>query len=379
MNKLDQIKTLEEKIADLEYDFKQLGFDLQDNADEIKETEAKIQTPYSVGVNLVMIFISIAITGGGVTFLLKWWISTHFSVFVGLLLLVVTIISLLWDIFAIATSTRKNHNKTIAEYQNKLTTLLNEKEEIIANRYAIKNEINAMKNAINDIKALQKREEEERKRALEEEEKKRREELEVQFQQVINNEKIDRNKLNAIADAGHTNAKIEMAKILIDDYFSDMYTSDEKKQIIKEAQTNIEGINTDKDAELELLSLFSYTMYWCVAGSPTMKENLKRIREIKWNNTLSKKYDSLATKMIQHIVSVIEDDDRRWEERQRARDQENNSYNYSTSIDTDSSSSALCAHYQNGSCKRGRNAYYDNISCGYSECFQSVCPNYQKR
>ncbi len=52
-------------------------------------------------------------------------------------------------------------------------------------------------------------------------------------------------------------------------------------------------------------------------------------------------------------------------------------YNYSTS--NASSDSSLCAYYQNGCCKHGYNSAYNNISCDYSECFQNLCPNYQRR
>lgn len=200
-------------------------------------------------------------------------------------------------------------------------------------------------------------------------EKERQAKLESRFQKVINSEKIDKNQLKVIADAGHTKARVEMANILIDDYFSKMLTKEEKEQLASTVYNYLKGINTENDVEVELLELFSYTMSSCLEGGIFMKSNLKKIRAIKDNNTLSEKYDSLANKMIQHIVSVIDGHDHSG----------GSSINYSYLTKNDDVSSSLCAYYQNGCCKHGYNANYNNISCGYSECFHNVCPNYQKR
>ncbi len=69
----------------------------------------------------------------------------------------------------------------------------------------------------------------EEKKRIKEEEKRKKAELEACFQKVINSKTIDRDKLKLIADSGHANAMIEMAKLLIDDYFLDIYTANEKK------------------------------------------------------------------------------------------------------------------------------------------------------
>ena len=87
-------------------------------------------------------------------------------------------------------------------------------------------------------------------------------------------------------------------------------------------------------------------------------------------------YDELAEKTIKQIVKQIDELERQETEERQTKEESTSYYSYLTNADD--SSSSLCEHYQNGCCKRGDNANY-NISCGYSECFHSVCPNYQKR
>ncbi len=376
MDNKQQLEALEEKIVKLKYDITQFGYDLKDKADEIKSAKSKIPKSYSTVGSLIWICISLTITIAVCFFLFKWWISTAFSALEGFIAFLVAGVALIWDIAVVITSSKGYYNKMLAKHNKQLNSLLEEKEEIISKQYALKKEINTISNDIHNIEQVIKKEEEEKQKKLEEEkqkkleeEKRKKEELEARFKKAINSERIDRKELKAIADAGHIKAKIEMAKILIDDYFSKMYTKEEKERLASTALKYLKGLNTEKNVEVELLELFSYTMCSCIEGGIFMKSNLKKIREIKENNTLSEKYDSLANNMILHIVSVIENHDH----------SSGTAINYSYSTSNDDSNSSLCAHYQNGSCKRGRNAYYDNISCGYSECFQSVCPNYQKR
>ena len=54
-----------------------------------------------------------------------------------------------------------------------------------------------------------------------------------------------------------------------------------------------------------------------------------------------------------------------------------NSFGFDLTSNTNSDSS-LCAYFQNGCCKHGYNSAY-NISCDYSEPFQKLCSNFQKR
>lgn len=373
---MDQIELIKEKISKLQCDREvlqseqtELEFDLKDIEEEKKRVDAELLVPYSFGTNLFRCIFSFAITGGVDFLLFKWWKGTEFSAFVGGCFFVVTILSLILNIFIVSSSTKKHHNKELEKLQQKKDTLLQQKEKIIAEKFELFKEITEIQKNIDNLKLLQKEEEKEKKKRLEEEERQRKAELEIRFQEIINSEKIDRKDLTAIADAGHVNAKIELAKLLIDDYFSKMLTKEEKEQLASTVYKYLKGINTENDVEVELLELFSYTMSSCLEGGIFMKSNLKKIRAIKDNNTLSEKYDSLANKMIQHIVSVIDGHDRSG----------GSSINYSYLTKNDDVSSSLCAYYQNGCCKHGYNANYNNISCGYSECFHSVCPNYQKR
>lgn len=357
-----EIDELQIVLEELENELVQLDEELSKNGEEIKEIKTKIETPYSIAFNLIAVLFLSAVMACVVFFLSKWWINTEFSVWVGILLFLVAIFFLAWDIACIATSTRRYHEAEIDKYKEKLETLLKEKSEAIDKKYTVLNEIKVTKEDIENIRVRQIKEAEEEERRKEA----RKEEL---YQAAHVGNTVNRQKLKEAVEAGHIKAKIEMAKFLIDDYFSDMYTSDEKKQIIKEMQTNLEGINTDKDTELELLSLFSYTMYRCTAGGSTMKENLKKIREIKENSTLSEKYDSLATKMIRHIVSVIEEADRSWEERQRARECENSSINYSRVCKHYISANGVCAFNSNSAC---------TIHCFYDKYNQVICSDYNR-
>ncbi len=368
MDNAHQIKSLEDKNAKLNFDLTALQQDLKENNDKIKEIESKLQTPYSLGVNLFMIILSIAITGSVVFFLLKWWISTGFSVFVGLLLFPVAILSLTWDIFAIATSTRKSHNKKIAEHQNKLTTLLREKEEAIAKLHAIENEIKETTNAINDIKLLQIKEEDEKKRKFEEEEQERKAKLEDRFQKIISSEKIDRDELKSIADLGHIKAKVEMAKLLIDDYCSDEYTAEEKVELIKNAAEYLEHISDTKDTELEFLWLFSNAMSGRSTDNGLVKKALVRIRELKNSGKLIEKYENLATACISTLVDFI---DKKGNFKEEPKTQVTQEVNFDPS-------KVVCRYFANGICG------YKSGSAIIEHCYRDdgtwkVCPYYKRR
>ena len=108
-----------------------------------------------------------------------------------------------------------------------------------------------------------------------------------------------------------------------------------------------------------------------------LQKNLERIREIKSAGILSQKYEELAEKVIRKIVEQIDELELQEKEKRQTKKESASYYSYSTNKDDDSSS--LCAHYQNGCCKHGNNANYNNISCDYHECFHSVCPHYQSR
>lgn len=214
----------------------------------------------------------------------------------------------------------------------------------------------------------------EEKKRLREEEKRRKAELEARFQQIISSEIIDRNELINIADAGHVNAGVEMAKLLIDDYFSEVYTLYEKKEKIGIAKRYLNKFENEGN-ELEFLYRFCDAAYYknYLKG---LKNNLKRINEIKNAGTLSRRYNELAENIIKQMEMQI--DKLETEEREEKVRESEKEISYSFSSGTDNNSS-LCVHYQNGYCKHGYNAYYDNISCGYSECFQDLCSNYQRR
>lgn len=302
-----ELEKLNTSLQQLEDELKQLEQGLKENDDGIKEAEAKIQEPYNGVSNLIFIIFSFAVTGCAVFFLSKWWIKTNFSVWTGLLLFPVAIASLIWDIGCIATSTRKYHNKTLDDYQKKLETLLQEKEEMIAKQYTVKGEIDATKDAIDNIKDIQ-------AKAAEEEKKRNKAKLEALYVAAHLGDTVDRIKLEEAAGGGHINARIEMAKLLIDDYFSDIYTASEKKEKINIAYAYLDDFKNEND-ECEFLYLFCDSVIH-EEGRFSLAIDLKRMREIKSSGDLSQKYDEMADKAIPKIVKQIDELERK--ERQKS-------------------------------------------------------------
>ena len=97
---------------------------------EIRSVEASMSVPYDATFNIIMSVISFAVTFGVVFLLFKWWINTHYSFWVGLLLFPVLLISIVWDVIVISTCNKKTHDNGLVIKQRKLDNFLKERETI---------------------------------------------------------------------------------------------------------------------------------------------------------------------------------------------------------------------------------------------------------
>ncbi len=199
-------------------------------------------------------------------------------------------------------------------------------------------------------------------------EKKVKQEREELYNAAHNGQKVNRQVLNDAAKLGHFEARIEMAKLLIDDYCSDEYTAEEKVELIKNAVEYLEHISDTKDTELEFLWLFSNAMSGWSTDNRLMKKALGRIRELKNSGELIEKYENLATACISTLVDFI---DKKGSFKEQPKTQVTQEVKFDPS-------KVVCRYFANGICG------YKSGSAIIEHCYRDdgtwkVCPYYKSR
>lgn len=118
------------KLERLEKECKELDDREKKINQEIRSIEASMSVPYDATGHIIASVISLAVTFGVVFLLFKWWINTHYSFWVGLLLFPVLLISIVWDWGMIRFTGKKSHDDDLVQNQRKLDNFLKERETI---------------------------------------------------------------------------------------------------------------------------------------------------------------------------------------------------------------------------------------------------------
>lgn len=357
LEKLEQALSKEENEAkNLKYTLEHIEGEGEKIDEKLPEVKKKLDEKYSAVSNFVFLLISIAITGSIVLFFYDNWVKSSHSVFWGLLFFAALAMALLWNLGAVLGNSKKEYVKKQEAAQKEYDELMAEKEDIVKRKEDVLNQINANAEMINTLKGL-------KEKAIAFKENATQQQLQELYEAAIEGERFNRAKLKEAADMGHLVARLEFAKLLLDDYCSSEYTFEEKFEIINKSTQYVKHLSNTDDPELEFLYLFCHTSSVWLSDDEKTKAALKRIREIKNEGVLSPKYEQMATNLITTLVKIFND---------KSSDSKKETSEYSPATST-----IACRFYTNGICALKSSTTM--IPCHYADGLWKLCLDYKRK